>query len=58
MGDVEKRLGRLERVDELVERRVEEEVETVLDRLEEHLSPDEYKRVLRIIAGWAKGGCG
>lgn len=41
MGDVEKRLGRLERVEELVERRVEEEVESILTLLEEHLTPDE-----------------
>ncbi|MCA1717090.1 MAG: hypothetical protein LC781_09700 [Actinobacteria bacterium] len=56
MGGLEGRLGRLERVDELVERRVEEELEAVLDRLEEHLSPDEYKRVLRIIAAQEEGG--
>ncbi len=58
MGSLEGRLGRLERLDELVERRVEEELEAALALLEEHLSPDEYKRVLRIIAGWEKGGCG
>ena len=49
------RLGRLERLDELVERRVEEELEEILTQLEEHLTSDEYVRVLRIVAGQDAG---
>jgi hypothetical protein len=40
----------LERLDELVERRVEEELEEILTQLEEHLHPDEFVCVLRIVA--------
>ncbi len=58
MGSVRRRLERLEeeRVEQLVEQRVEEELEAVVDLLEEHLTQEEFVRVLRIIAGHEEKG--
>jgi hypothetical protein len=47
MGSLDGRLGALEA---RVEERVEEEIDAVLDRLQKRLSPEEYRRVLEIIA--------
>ena len=51
MWSVDRRLENLER---LVERRVEvrviEELELVIDRLEQHLTDEELRRVLEILA--------
>ena len=52
MGNLERRLDNLERlVEGRVEARVEEELELVVDRLERHLSREELRRVLEILAG-------
>ena len=52
MGSLDKRLENLERlVEGRVEARVEEELELVVDRLERHLSREELRRVLEILAG-------
>jgi len=52
MGSLERRLENLERlVEGRVEARVEEELELVVDRLERHLSREELRRVLEILAG-------
>jgi len=52
MGSLERRLENLERlVEGRVEARVEEELEAIFDRLEQHLTRDELRRVLEILAG-------
>jgi hypothetical protein len=49
--DKRTRLGtRLARIEALVERRVEEELDAVLDVLEENLTRDEFVKVAEIIA--------
>ena len=51
MGNLERRLENLERlVEGRVEARLEEELELVIDRLEQHLTRDELRRVLEILA--------
>ena len=51
MGSVDRRLGNLERlVEPCVRRRLMEELEAAIDRLEQHLTPGELKRVLEILA--------
>jgi hypothetical protein len=48
---LERRLGNLERlVEGRVEARVEEELEAIFDRLEQHLTRDELRRVMEILA--------
>jgi hypothetical protein len=48
---VERRLENLERlVEGRVEARVEEELEAIFDRLEQHLTRDELRRVMEILA--------
>lgn len=37
-------------VEERVRQRLEEELEAVLDRLQQHLPPEEFMRVLEILA--------
>ena len=52
MGSLDKRLENLERlVKGRVEARVEEELELVVGRLERHLTREELRRVLEILAG-------
>ena len=52
MGSLERRLENLERlVEGRVEARVEEELEAIFDRPEQHLTRDELRRVLEILAG-------
>jgi hypothetical protein len=51
VGSLERRLDSLERlVERRVEARVEEELELVVDRLEKHLTREEVRRVLEILA--------
>ena len=51
MGNLERRLESLERVVEgRVEARVREELELVVGRLERHLTREELRRVLEILA--------
>jgi hypothetical protein len=51
MGSLERRLENLERlVEGRVEARVEEELEAIFDRLEQHLTRDELRRVMEILA--------
>ena len=51
MGSVDRRLGDLERlVEPCVRRRVMEELEAAIDRLEHHLTREELRRVLEILA--------
>jgi hypothetical protein len=50
VGGIGSRLGRLERAEDAVDRRVEEEIEGILNLLEEHLSSEEYRRILCVIA--------
>ena len=54
MGSLESRLSRLEGLERLVEERiearVEEELEAIFDRLQQHLTRDELRRVLEILA--------
>jgi hypothetical protein len=51
MGSLERRLENLERlVEGRVEARVEEELEAIFDSLEQHLTRDELRRVLEILA--------
>ena len=51
MGSVDRRLQNLERlVERRVEARVIEELELVIDRLEQHLTDEELRRVLEILA--------
>ncbi len=51
MGGIDRRLESLERlVEGRVEARVREELEAALDRLERHMTRDELRRVLRILA--------
>jgi hypothetical protein len=51
MGSLERSLGNLERlVEGRVEARVEEELEAIFDRLEQHLTRDELRRVMEILA--------
>jgi hypothetical protein len=57
MGSIERRLGRLEDLEEIVERRVEEALEIMLDVLAEQLPRDEFLRVLHILSDLSdKGG--
>ena len=49
MGSIERRLGRLEDLEEIVERRVEEALEIMLDVLAERLPRDEFLRVLHVL---------
>ena len=59
MGSVDRRLENLERlVKGRVEARVEEELELVVDRLERHLTREELRRVLEILAGEEATGRG
>ena len=52
MGSVDRRLENLERlVEGRVEARVMEELELVVGRLEQHLTREELRRVLEILAG-------
>ena len=52
MGSLERRLENLERlVEARVEARLEEELDLVIDRLEQHLTREELRRVLEILAG-------
>jgi hypothetical protein len=54
VGSLESRLSRLEDLERLVEGRVEarvmEELELFVDRLEQHLTPEELRRVLEVLA--------
>ena len=51
MGNVDRRLWNVERLVELcVRRRVMEELEAAIDRLRQHLTRDELRRVLEILA--------
>jgi hypothetical protein len=51
VGSVDRRLGNLERlVEPCVRRRVMEELEAAIDRLEQHLTREELRRVLEILA--------
>jgi hypothetical protein len=51
VGGVERRLTALERlVEPCVRKRVVEELEAAIDRLEQHLTPEELRRVLEILA--------
>ena len=51
MGSLERRLENLERlVEERIEARLEEELELVIDRLEQHLTRDELRRIVEILA--------
>jgi hypothetical protein len=51
VGSVDRRLENLERlVERRVEARVIEELELVIDRLEQHLTDEELRRVLEILA--------
>ena len=51
MGGIDRRQESLERlVEGRVEARVREELEAALDRLERHMTCDELRRVLRILA--------
>jgi hypothetical protein len=51
MGSLERRLEKLEQlVEGRVEARVEEELEAIFDSLEQHLAPEELRRVLEILA--------
>ena len=51
MGSVDRRLGNLERlVEPCVRRRVMEELEAALDKLEHHLTHEEFRRILQILA--------
>jgi hypothetical protein len=51
MGSLERRLDNVERlVEGRVEARVEEELELVVGRLERHLTREELRRVLEILA--------
>jgi hypothetical protein len=54
VGSLENRLSRLESLERLVEERVEvrvrEELEAALDNLEQHLTREELRRVLEILA--------
>jgi hypothetical protein len=52
-GGMDRRIGALEG---LVERRVEEEIEAVLDLLGEHPPREEYERLLRLMAGQEEEG--
>ena len=52
MGNLERRLENLERLVEWrVEARVIEEIEAVVERLEHHLTGEELRRVLEVLAG-------
>ena len=52
MGGLERRLENLERlVEGRVEARVMEELELLVGRLEHHLTREELRRVLKILAG-------
>jgi len=52
VGSVDRRLENLERlVEGRVEARVMEELELVVGRLEQHLTREELRRVLEILAG-------
>jgi hypothetical protein len=52
VGNLGRRLENLERLVEVrVEARVMEELELVVDRLEHHLTREELRRVLEILAG-------
>ena len=51
MGRLDRRLENLERLGEArVEARVEEELELAVERLEKHLTREELRRVLEILA--------
>jgi hypothetical protein len=51
VGGIDRRLESLERLVEVrVEARVMEELELVVDRLEHHLTREELRRVLEILA--------
>jgi len=51
VSSLERRLENIERlVEARVEARVEEELEAAIDRLEQHLTRDELRRVLEILA--------
>ena len=52
MGNLERRLDNLERlVEGRVEARVIEEIEVAVERLEYHLTREELRRVLEVLAG-------
>jgi hypothetical protein len=52
VGGVERRLTNLEQlVEPCVRRRVMEELEAALDKLEHYLTDEELRRVLEILAG-------
>jgi hypothetical protein len=51
VGSVDRRLENLERlVEERVRVRVREELEAAIDELERHLTDEEFRRVLEILA--------
>ena len=58
MGNVERRLGRLEDLEEIVERRVEEALEIILDVLAKQLPRDEFLRVLHVLRDLDETGGG
>ena len=50
MASIERRVSALEQyVNELVEERIKQEVEAMLDLLEKHLSRDEFVKVARVV---------
>jgi hypothetical protein len=52
VGNLERRLENLERlVEGRVEARVIEEIEAAVERLEHHLTREELRRVLEVLAG-------
>ena len=57
MASIERRIGALEAyINQLVAERMEQEIETLLDLLEKHLSRDEFIKVARIVV--EEGGYG
>ena len=58
MGGVRRRVSALEdgHVERLVEERLDQELDAVLDRLKRALPEEEYVRVLKIVAREESGG--
>ena len=57
MANIERRVSALEEyVNQLVEERMKQEVEVMLDLLEEHLPREEFIKVARIVV--KEGDCG